>query len=176
MFRWQTSEHDLPGTSIFSKLAPHERSMFEALHLWWNGFVEWVPVKAKIQCLVKPIGQCHGHTFYREVAKVWIYVVFCPKTTNGCFHSVAFGIHQFEDWKLAEPLEVEVGQEWLDHRVVRHALISSTILLEFVVEIERRWYKLMICYMFFFADSGCITNMSWSVVRRRISWNGKLMV
>lgn len=41
-----------------------------------------------------------------------------------------------EDWKLAEPLEVEVGQEQLDHRIVRHAFTSSTILLEFVVEIE----------------------------------------
>lgn len=74
---------------FFSKLAAHERSMFQALRLWWKGFVEWVPVKAKIQCLVKPIGQCRGYKGWQnhcEVAKAWIYVVlFVQKQWIGAF-------------------------------------------------------------------------------------------
>ena len=95
--------------------AAHERSMFQALRLWWNGFVEWVPVKAKIQCLVKPIGQCRGYKGWQshcEVAKAWIYVVLLVQinelelSQRSIWHPSIL-----EDWKLAQPLEVEVGQE-----------------------------------------------------------------
>lgn len=90
--------------NFFAKLAAHERNMFQALCLWWNGFVQWVPLKAKIQCLVKPIGQCHGFNFYRDwsvTKSLWsckglnLCCSSCSKTMNWCFHSVAFGIHQF---------------------------------------------------------------------------------
>lgn len=160
--------------------AAHERSMFQALRLWWKGFVQWVPVKAKIQCLVKPIGQCRGYKGWQnhcEVAKAWIYVVLLVQinelelSQRSIWHPSIWGLETrwtFGGWSWT-------GVAWPSNCVTCFDIFSN-----FLGICCRNRKKMLqvddLLYVFFFADSGCITNMSWSVVRRRISWNGKLMV
>ena len=153
MCRWQTSEHDLPGTSIFFPSWLHTSEACSK-HCSFNGF-QLRPRSSVWWNLLASAVDIRGDKVIVKLQRLEFMLFFLFKNNELVLSQRSIWYPSIlEDWKLAQPLEVEVGQEWLDHRIVWGELTSSTIFLEFVVQIEINLIKVDdLLYVFFFSPT-----------------------
>ena len=175
-FRWQTSEHGLPGTSIFFPNWLHTSEACSK-HCSFNGFqlrprssVWWNPLASAVDI--------RGDKIIVKLQRLEFMLFFLSKNNElvlsqrSIWHPSIWGLETrwtFGGWSWT-------GVAWPSNCVTWVDIFNNFLGIccrNRNKSNKSRWF--VVCF-FFFADSGCITNMSWSVVRRRISWNGKLMV